>query len=78
METVAGVILILTIITAVGHPNWQRAYPEASIEKCWEDARAFLEQGIPKIPAAEGAMGLIAGCSMSAEELKKLKADPRT
>lgn len=61
---IPAVILILTIITPPDRPNMQRTMPEASIEKCWEDAQAFVAGGAPKIEGADGAQGLVAACAV--------------
>jgi hypothetical protein len=63
-----AVVLILTIITPPDRPNIQRTMPEASIEKCFEDAQAFIAGGAPKIDGADGAKGIVAACAVRIDE----------
>lgn len=64
------VLLILTIITAEGQPDRVRRMPEPSIEKCLEDAAAFMATGIPEREKKAGAEGLAVQCRANAAALK--------
>lgn len=66
----AIIFLVLTIVTAEGHPDHHRMMPEPSIQKCLEDAAAFLAEGLPKGDRGKGAEGLSAECRANALALK--------
>jgi hypothetical protein len=61
------VMLILTLITPPHQPNVQRVMPEASIEKCWEDAKAFVEAGPGAADGVGEVQGIVAGCAVKVE-----------
>jgi hypothetical protein len=65
---IPAIVLILTIITPPDRPNMQRTMPEASIEKCWEDAQAFIAGGMSKVEGADGAHGIVAACAVRIDE----------
>ena len=66
--SIPAVVLILTIITLPDRPNMQRTIPEASIEKCWEDAQAFIAGGMSKVEGGDGTQGIVAACAVRIDE----------
>jgi hypothetical protein len=53
-------LLFLTINMPRNVPDKHGTFAEESIEACWEDAKAFVANGVPK--SEPDATGVMAGC----------------
>lgn len=53
------ILLTLTVITPGEEPNLQRRFEVATIDKCWEAARKWVEQD----PEEFGGVALSATCA---------------
>lgn len=65
---IGTILLVLTIITPPDAPDIVRKMREPSIEKCWEDAKAFIEQGVPR--NVSGGLGIAAACAVTETRAK--------
>ncbi len=58
-----AVILLIIAYAMPGRvPDIQMKIDEPSLEVCWQEAKEFVERGVPDLLKDKGAVGLYAGC----------------
>ena len=63
----AAVILVIAYAMPGRTPDISKLIEEPSLEVCWQDAKAFIDRGIPEVIRDKGAIALYAGCKVPSD-----------
>ena len=63
----AAVILVIAYAMPGRTPDVSKLIEEPSLEVCWQDAKAFIDRGIPEVIRDKGAIALYAGCKVPSD-----------
>lgn len=58
----ALIVLMLTYVTPPDEQDIHKQMKQPSLEQCWDNAKAFVEEGIPPELKKRGVIALTAGC----------------
>lgn len=63
----AAVVLFIAYAMPGQMPDVALRLPEPSLQICWQEAKDFVDHGVPEIAKSRGAIGAYAGCRVNNE-----------